>query len=169
MTHTMAALATNRLVVLSGIGALITSLATDQITKHLALSGLPRGESRSVLPFFDLRLSFNEGVSFGMFAELFAGRPLALAGITSAMVLLLAFLLLRSTTRLEAVAFGAIIGGALGNIADRLRIGAVVDFLDFHVRGYHWPAFNLADTAIVVGVAIVVITSFAKPLSAGQK
>ncbi len=140
-----------------GLLAAVLAFAIDQVTKQVALAALSRGEVQPVMPFFDLRVSFNEGVSFGMFAQVFAGRPVALAAITLAVVVLLALLLVRTSTRPEAVALGAAIGGALGNIVDRLRLGAVVDFLDFHFLGYHWPAFNLADAAIVGGLGVLVL------------
>jgi signal peptidase II len=148
---------------LYGWAAITVAFVFDQATKLIALATLERGNAQSVLPFFDLRLSFNQGISFSMFAETFAGRPLLLTGTTLVIVALFAVLLIRSTARWEAIAFGLIIGGALGNALDRLRLGAVVDFLDFHVWNYHWPAFNLADTAIVVGVMVLLaITSLGK-------
>lgn len=155
--------APRRLTRLFGLAAIIVAFVFDQATKLMALATLERGSAQSVLPFFDLRLSFNQGISFSMFAETFAGRPLLLAGMTLFIVALFALLLIRSTARWEAVAFGLIIGGALGNALDRIRLGAVVDFLDFHVGGWHWPAFNLADAAIAVGVIVLLaITSLGK-------
>lgn len=155
--------ALRRLTGLYGLAAIIVAFVLDQTTKLMALAALERGDAQSVLPFFDLRLSFNQGISFSMFAETFADRPLLLVGITLVIVALFTFLLIRSTARREAIAFGLIIGGALGNALDRLRIGAVVDFLDFHVWAYHWPAFNLADAAIVLGVMLLLaITSLGK-------
>lgn len=163
MSSAMDTLAPPRLIRLFGLAAILIAFVLDQATKLMALAALERGSAQSVLPFFDLRLSFNQGVSFSMFAETFAGRPLLLAGITLVIVALFGFLLIRSTTRWEAAAFGLIIGGALGNALDRIRIGAVVDFLDFHVSGWHWPAFNLADTAIAVGVMLLLaITALGK-------
>ncbi len=159
MTGIIVTSATRRLTALFGLAAILVAFTLDQATKPMALAELGRGDVQSVLPFFDLRLSFNQGVSFSMFAQVFAGRPFALAGITLAIIALLTFLLIRSSTRWEAVALGAMIGGALGNVCDRLRIGAVVDFLDFHIWDLHWPAFNLADSAIVVGVAILVLVA----------
>ncbi len=82
-----------------------------------------------------------------------------LAGITLAVTALLVILLMRSATRLEAMALGLIIGGALGNVVDRLRIGAVVDFLDIHAWDFHWPAFNLADSAIAIGAISLAATA----------
>ena len=153
-------LATSRAARLSGLAAIFGAFLLDQATKLSALEALGRGDVYAVLPIFNLRLSFNQGISFSLFTETFTGRPVMLAGITLAVTALLGILLVRSTTRLEAVALGLIIGGALGNVLDRLRIGAVVDFLDFHVWGFHWPAFNLADSAIVIGVIALVATTF---------
>lgn len=104
-----------------------------------------------------MRLGFNEGVSFGMFADWFSGRPLVLAAITTGITLLLGVWLWRTRKRWQALALGAILGGALSNVFDRLRIGAVVDYLDFHAWDHHWPAFNFADAAIVCGVATLVL------------
>lgn len=156
-------LAAHRAARLSGLAAVIVAFALDQATKLSALAALAAlggGDTYAVLPVFNLRLSFNQGISFSLFSETFTDRPLALAGITFAMSALLGVLLVRSTTRLEAVSLGLIIGGALGNVLDRLRIGAVVDFLDFHVWGFHWPAFNLADSAIVLGAVALAATAF---------
>jgi signal peptidase II len=145
------------------LAAITVAFVFDQATKLMALAALARGSAQPVLPFFDLRLSFNKGISFSMFAETFASRPLLLAGITLVIVALFAFLLIRSTARWEAIALGLIIGGALGNALDRIRLGAVVDFLDFHIWDYHWPAFNLADVAIAVGVMVLLaITALGK-------
>lgn len=156
---TLTPLATRRATRLSGAAAIFVALALDQATKLSALAALGRGDVHAVLPIFNLRLSFNEGISFSLFTETFTDRPVMLAGITLTITALLGILLVRSATRLEAVALGLIIGGALGNVFDRLRIGAVVDFLDFHVWGFHWPAFNLADSAIVIGAMALLATT----------
>lgn len=160
MSSVMDTLAPPRLTRLFGLGAVLIAFVLDQATKLMALAALERGNAQSVLPFFDLRLSFNQGVAFSMFAETFTGHPLLLAGITLFIVALFAFLLIRSTARWEAAAFGLIIGGALGNALDRIRHGVVVDFLDFHVWDYHWPAFNFADTAIAVGVILLLAITY---------
>ena len=104
-------------------------------------------------------MGFNEGISFGLFAEFLSGRPFALAAAMSAVAAVLLVWLWRTRRGVEAVALGAIVGGAFGNVTDRLRHGAVVDFLDFHVGGYHWPAFNVADAAVVSGAARLVLAS----------
>jgi len=140
-----------------GLATAAFALGLDQVTKLIALGSLAPGVALPILPFFTVRLGFNEGVSFGMFAGWFSGRPLALAAIMMGIILLLAVWLWRTRKRPQALALGAILGGALSNVFDRLRIGAVVDYLDFHVWGHHWPAFNFADAAIVCGVAILVL------------
>lgn len=145
---------------LIGFAAAAFAFGVDQAVKQMMLSALAPGIPVSVAPFFTLHLSFNAGVSFGLFADWFTERPLALAAITLGIALLVSVWLWRTGTRRQAFALGAIIGGALGNIADRLRIGAVVDYLDLHVADYHWPAFNLADAAIAGGVAILLLGEF---------
>lgn len=160
MSGTIDTWAPDRLARLLGLAAIVTAFTLDQTTKLIALGTLEHGVVQSVLPVFDMRLSFNRGVSFSLLTETFADHPQALAGISLAIAALLAFLLIRSISRWETVAFGLMIGGALGNALDRLRHGAVVDFLDFHVGNYHWPTFNLADTAIVFGVMLLIARAF---------
>lgn len=101
-----------------------------------------------VTGFFNLVLGFNTGVSFGLFGQAPAWLLMA---FTLAIVAGLLVWIHRSDSRLTASALGLVVGGALGNLLDRLRQGAVTDFLDFYIGSYHWPAFNLADVAIVCG------------------
>ena len=130
----------------------------DQVTKALAMaSAKDLAAGIEVLPFFNLVLLRNTGVTFGIFAGQSLGQwPVIL--FTGAVVAALSVWLSRTSKARQAAALGAIIGGALGNILDRFRLGGVTDFLDFHLAGYHWPAFNLADTAIVIGVATLILT-----------
>ena len=113
-----------------------------------AATGLPV----EIAPFFNIVLVWNRGVSFGMFGST---GPLVLAALAAAVAVALVVWMLRSPRRFEALALGAVAGGAGGNILDRLVRGAVVDFLDFHIGGWHWYAFNLADSAITVGIAML--------------
>ncbi|CEJ16014.1 Lipoprotein signal peptidase [bacterium YEK0313] len=113
-----------------------------------------------IAPFFNLTLGFNTGVSFGMFRELFLDRPLMLAGIKMLIVAGLLLWAMRTPKPLETVGLGLIAGGAMGNIVDRISQGAVTDFLDFHVGRWHWPAFNMADTMITIGVVLLIAGSF---------
>jgi len=144
---------------IAGLVAALSALTIDQLTKQVAVATLS-GALLAPTNFLNLRLGLNEGVSFGLFADFFSGRPLLLAAAMSAIAMVLLAWLWRTRVLVESLALGMIVGGALGNIADRLRIGAVVDFLDFHIADYHWPAFNLADTSIVLGVALLAFASF---------
>lgn len=110
-----------------------------------------------VLPFFNLVAVWNYGVSFGMFNTGAATGAWILTGVALAIVAGLAIWLFRVKAPLVAAAIGIVIGGAIGNVIDRVRIGAVFDFADFHVAGWHWPAFNVADSAITVGVIVLLI------------
>jgi signal peptidase II len=142
-----------------GLAVAVVVAAADQLVKWWAvpaLAALPRGVE--VLPFFNLVLVWNRGVSFGLLggAALPPWLLAAFAGLVSAG---LTVWLARVDGRWPALGIGLIIGGALGNIIDRLRFGAVADFLDFHLGAYHWPAFNVADASISVGLAVLVIDS----------
>ncbi|SKA28705.1 signal peptidase II [Enhydrobacter aerosaccus] len=140
--------------------ALAAAFAVDFITKYLILNVImvpPR--TIEIAPFFNLTLGFNPGVSFGMFGDFFVKRPLFLAGMTGSIAAGLFILAVRTTKRIDTFAFGLIAGGAVGNVVDRVRRGAVTDFLDFHVGDWHWPAFNMADVMIVVGVVLLITGS----------
>jgi signal peptidase II len=137
-------------------------LILDQISKWSVLGMLQRRGTVELLPFFDLQLAWNRGVSFGLFNH---GDPLppwvfvVVAALISAG--LLTWLRKVDSVRL-GVAIGAILGGAIGNSVDRLAHGAVVDFLHFHLADYSWPNFNVADSAIVIGVAIIILDGFVR-------
>lgn len=146
--------------VLAG-GALAAALAADFVTKWLIVDIVmapPR--TIEIAPFFNLTLGFNTGVSFGMFRELFVEQPLLLAAIMAAIAAGLLVWALRTTKRIETFALGLIAGGAVGNVVDRVRHGAVIDFLDLHLGDWHWPTFNMADTMIAIGVALLIAGSF---------
>jgi signal peptidase II len=132
----------------------------DQLSKWWILAVVMRPPRLiEVTPFFNLVLGWNTGISFGLFGgdDVLAGWVLpAVAGL---IVAFLAVWLARSDRRPMGISLGLIIGGALGNVVDRMRFGAVADFLDFHAFGYHWPAFNVADTAITVGAVLLLIDS----------
>lgn len=136
-----------------GLGAAALAFAVDQSSKSLALRSLEDGIE--VLPVFNLVLVRNEGMSFGMLGGLAPWWSLTL--IALGILAVLSAWLWRTPSSLIGAALGLVIGGALGNVLDRLRHGAVTDFIDLHLRGYHWPAFNLADVAVVCGVAILLL------------
>lgn len=147
-----------------GLIAALAVLVLDQILKLAVLDLLDFGQRAIVVtPFFNLVLVWNEGVSFGMLDGLGATLPWLLAGIAIAVVLGLIVWLSRTEQWPSALALGLVIGGALGNVVDRVRYGAVVDFLDLHVAGYHWPAFNLADAAICVGAVVLLADGLLAP------
>lgn len=140
-----------------GVGCAVTAFALDQTTKALALAFVPGIE---VLPVFNLVLTRNPGVSFGLFGMV-PWWGLALVGLTA--VAALGVWLWQARGLLVGGAVGSIIGGALGNVLDRVRHGAVTDFLDFHLGPHHWPAFNLADVAIVCGVGLLLLDAVFAP------
>ena len=124
-------------------------LAIDQLTKALILNIDALDNGVTVLPFFNIVRLKNNGISFGLLGSL---PPWLLTLAALSIVAVLFYWLWRTADRQIATALGLITGGALGNIVDRVRHGAVTDFLDFHINNYHWPAFNFADSAIVCGV-----------------
>ena len=141
------------------IGATVLA---DQATKTVALLLLSPGEILPVVPGFNVTLGFNEGASFGMMSGAMAGRPLLMAALTGGLALMFAIMAFRAESLLERTGLALIVGGALGNIIDRLRQGAVTDFLDLYWRNWHWPTFNGADIAITLG-ALLVFTVWLRP------
>ncbi len=144
-----------------GGGIALLVIALDQLTKWWILDVVmtPSPRRIEVTGFFDIVLVMNRGVSFGMLG---GGPDWVTAALIAFAVLLAAALAIwmwRADSLLLGAALGLVVGGALGNVIDRIRFGAVVDFLDFHMAGYHWPAFNVADSAITVGVALLILDS----------
>lgn len=144
--------------------ALVLALGLDQLTKFWVIGELHYGERHSVIPgLFELTHVRNPGGAFSFFADgpVFE-RMLFFVGMTCvAIVLLLVFFRrLEPEARLTSVALGAILGGALGNLIDRLVHREVIDFLDFHIGTYYWPTFNLADCFIVIGVGFLLVEMF---------
>ncbi len=139
--------------------AFIIIFVSDQLSKYYILqqSELANHGIIEVTPFFNIVLTFNRGVSFGMFAG--HNQPLLLIAIACVIILVLLSWLRKNTSPMVALAVGAIIGGATGNVIDRIRHGAVVDFLDFYIKGLHWPAFNIADSFVFIGVVVLCVYS----------
>ena len=134
-------------------------LVLDQVTKALVSAALRLHESRSIIPgFLSLTLVHNTGAAFGSLAG--ESSPLRTAfflvvSVVAMGVVLWLLLRLRPEQKVEAVALSLIFGGAVGNVIDRIRFGKVIDFIDVFYRSYHWPAFNVADAAISVGVFLL--------------
>ena len=131
----------------------IAAFGLDQGTKALALNTPALEHGVEVLPFLNLVRVLNDGVSFGMLGGIVPWWGLVV--LATAIMAWLLIWLWRAPNRLTAAALGLVIGGALGNVIDRLRYQAVPDFLDFHFGTYHWPSFNLADVAIFCGAALL--------------
>ncbi len=135
----------------------------DQLSKAAVLGHFAAGayDGERLTSFFNLVLIYNRGISFGLFnagvGSGTAANGLLFSLAAALIVAALIYWLRRVTSPLLAVAIGLIIGGAIGNVIDRIRLGAVVDFLDFHIGAWHWPAFNLADSAICIGVAAMLL------------
>lgn len=141
-----------------GLTIAMLVIALDQLTKWLILDvvGLAMRPPVEVTSFFNLVMVWNYGVSFGMFSHPERWMVYVLIAVALGIVAFMARWLWRAERLLVACALGSVIGGALGNVIDRARFGAVADFLDFHLMGHHWPAFNVADSAIFIGVALLV-------------
>ena len=145
---------------LPGLAIAAVIVVLDQLSKWWVVEVVmnpPR--TIEVTPFFNLVMGWNRGVSFGLFNTGSAVTVWLLPALAVAIVVVLAVWLSRVDRLLLGAALGSIIGGAVGNVIDRLRYGAVADFLDVHAMGYHWPAFNLADTMITVGAAVLIFDS----------
>ncbi len=145
----------------SGLVASAVVLAADQASKAWILDGLdlPSVGSVAVLPFLNFTMVWNKGVTFGLLGGLGDAAAWVLGGVAVLVVVALFLWLRRAESRMVAVALGAIAGGAVGNVIDRARFGAVVDFLHAHAFGFSWYVFNVADAAIVCGVAALVLDS----------
>jgi signal peptidase II len=141
------------------ISLIAAAVVADQLTKTAALSLLSQGTAVPVLPGFNLSLGFNTGASFGMMGGFMAGKPLLMAALTGALTIAFAVMAFRAQHALERAGFALVVGGALGNIIDRLRQGAVTDFLDFYWRDWHWPTFNVADICITLGAVLIFAAS----------
>tara|TARA_A100000171_G_C2134095_1_gene148812 strand:- start:2031 stop:2522 length:492 start_codon:yes stop_codon:yes gene_type:complete len=146
---------------LPGLVLVFVCLLFDQLSKYWVLNFFAQGNDPvEVTSFWNIVLVFNRGVSFGLFSQDAQTGVYLLAGVTFLITLVLSVWLFRATTLLLSTGLGFMIGGSLGNIIDRLRFGAVVDFLDFHWQGYSFPAFNIADSAITIGVGFILLDSF---------
>lgn len=138
-------------------------IALDLYTKHLVLKAFEYGEHLPLTSFFDLVRYHNEGAAFSFLAAAGGWQRIffsAIAVVASALIIRL--LRKHPQQHLFCFALALVLGGALGNLYDRVTLGYVVDFLFFHYQEYYWPAFNVADSAICVGVALLILDSFRK-------
>ena len=144
------------------------TVGLDQFTKALVLAFLEPYQAVEWAPFLSCVLVFNTGISFGLFAGETVLLRWVLIGLALAVSVLLTSWLYKEKRLRVASALGLILGGAIGNVVDRIFRHAVVDFLDLHIGGWHWPAFNLADSAITVGVVLYVFTSLRDQLRSSK-
>jgi signal peptidase II len=144
-----------------GLLLALAVFAADQLSKWWLIDLLhSTGAAIEVTGFFNLVMVWNRGISFGMFQSGETGRWVLVA-LTVAICLLIVGWMRRMHRRLSGLGAGLVLGGAVGNLTDRVSPrAAVADFFDVHLMGYHWPAFNVADSAISVGVALIVIDAF---------
>jgi signal peptidase II len=135
-------------------------IVADQMTKSLVVASLSRGENIPVTGFMSLVLAYNSGAAFSFLAGEPGWQRWFFATIAVLASAFLVYMLKRGGGRLLCAGLALILGGALGNLWDRIAIGKVVDFLLLHYGGWSWPAFNVADSAITVGAALLIIDSF---------
>jgi len=133
----------------------------DQLSKWWVLSNYQPYEVQSLLPVFNMTLVFNKGAAFSFLSDAGGWQRWFFTGLSGVVSIALVVWLtrLRSDERMTAVSLALILGGALGNLLDRVRLGKVVDFLDFYWQQWHWPAFNVADSAITIGVVLMLWAS----------
>ncbi|HXF46486.1 MAG TPA: signal peptidase II [Burkholderiaceae bacterium] len=133
-------------------------VAVDQATKFAIETAFEFGDRRPVTSFFNLVLTYNKGAAFSFLAGASGWQSTFFTIVGIAASLFIVYLLARhGTQKLFSLALALILGGAVGNVIDRIVHGHVIDFLDFHWRGWHWPAFNVADSAIVTGAALLIL------------
>lgn len=140
------------------LGIAILVILSDQLTKIAITKLFAYGQSRVVTSFFNLVLAYNKGAAFSFLSTESGWQRYFFTGIGIAAALFIIYLLKRHAgQRLFCWALSLVLGGALGNVIDRIMYGHVIDFLDFHIGNWHWPAFNVADSAICVGAALFVL------------
>ena len=133
---------------------------SDQVTKAVVEGWIERGEVIRITGFFNLVLAYNSGAAFSFLADAGGWQRWFFVSIASVAAVVIAWLLYRHRDEgLFCAGLSLILGGAIGNLWDRIALGHVVDFLDFHAAGWHWPAFNVADSGITVGAALLILDS----------
>ena len=136
-------------------------LTLDLASKYWVESVLEFGQKIPLTSFFNLILTYNPGAAFSFLSEESGWQRWFLSGIAGSAALLIIFLLNKyKHEKLFCLSLSLILGGALGNLYDRITLGHVVDFLDFYIDAYHWPAFNIADSAIFIGAILMIYDSF---------
>jgi signal peptidase II len=144
------------------ISAIVVAL--DLYTKYLILGTFSFGDKHTVTSFFDLVRYHNEGAAFGFLNDAGGWQKWFFTALSVIASIVITYLIKKySKQKLFCLGLALVLGGAIGNLYDRITLGYVVDFLNFHINNYYWPAFNVADSAICVGVALLLWDSFKKP------
>lgn len=149
----------------SGYGLAAFVFIADQLTKYAVHETTPYGWLQPVTGFFNLVHVWNYGAAFSFLADAGGWQRFFFGGVAVLVSLWLIWMMRKPLPRLERIGCGLLLGGALGNGLDRAWRGYVVDFLDLHASGWHWPAFNIADIGIVCGAVLMVLSSFRTPRS----
>ena len=146
-------------------------LVLDLWTKYLASSHLELYVPNKITGFFNLTLMHNEGVAFSILADQSGWQRYFISVVACAIVIWLLYWLYQNskTMKLQNTALVLVVGGALGNIWDRIHLGYVVDFVELHYAGYYWPAFNVADSAIFLGAVLLIVDAFKNKEQAGEE
>lgn len=149
---------------LAWYGVSVIIIIADQITKYFATTHLDFGQPLSVFSFLNFRLLHNSGAAFSFLAASGGWQIFAFSALALIIAVFLGIWLWRlpAKANLTALSLALILGGALGNVIDRLRFGYVIDFVDFHLNGWHFATFNIADAAISIGVALLIICTLFK-------
>ena len=139
------------------VAIVLSIVVLDQVTKYLIMAHLPLFDSREIFPFLHIVHVRNTGAAFGMFRSLGSSFFIILSAVA---IIFIVHLLAKRTY--SSLGLSLILGGAAGNLIDRLLYGKVVDFIDVSVGSYHWPAFNVADSSLTIGIAVILIKYFFK-------
>ncbi|MEE4175345.1 MAG: signal peptidase II [Xanthomonadales bacterium] len=162
LQHQSAHAATRNPLALAWLAVAVVVVLLDWWTKHLASTHLALYEAQAVFPWLNWRLAHNPGAAFSFLAGAGGWQRWFFTVLALAVSIFLVAWLFRTRRdeRLVPLALVLVMGGAIGNAIDRLRFGYVVDFIDVHARGWHWPAFNVADSAIVCGIILLLLDAF---------
>ena len=136
-----------------------TIIIIDQLTKYIAVAKLKIYEAVTVMPMFNFTLMHNEGAAFSFLSDAGGWQRWFFTAVSLIVSVLLVVWIkkLKAEEKVQALAFSLILGGAIGNLIDRVRLGYVVDFIDVYYNTAHWPAFNIADSAITIGVIVLIV------------
>lgn len=149
----------------------ILVIAFDQVSKIIAVKYLFHKPAVEILPFFNFSLAFNTGSAFGFLHSASGWQNMFFITVTVIVSAVIVYMIskLGPENKSEVIGLMLVLGGALGNVIDRIRLHKVVDFLDFYVNNWHWPTFNIADSAITVGAIILILDSFGIKILSGKK